>query len=194
MVRMQPVASSSGERILFEERMRWPWRNLLLITLFAELVATAIVVLGHPTTGSTIFGYAAGTAGCAFWIALFQVSARRLWFRVGERTCAFGRCPPVPVSAIRDVERVDGRAEVQQQVDTLGKGAAFLGASANPKLMGVLVPPRSDHAVVVRVDPAASRTETFLLGSRRPRELVEALELTRESTALGSRHGSPRHT
>jgi hypothetical protein len=172
---MSSPADQHGERILFEERTWVPWWTIALMFAFAEGAAIAIFLITKPNLTSALIGFAVATGSAAFWGTWFKLGARRVWNRVGERTLRFGRARPVPVEAVREVRPVTGRREVKRLKVRLRRGARFFGATWNPNLKGILAPPGTKTAVLVRVDPSASRTRIFLLGTHHPDELLAAL-------------------
>jgi hypothetical protein len=169
------VGFPAGERILYREHLWTPWWLNVYMFVLCEGSAAVIILTTHPSLGSDIFGLFASTAIPVAVVGLFTVAAHRTWNVVGERTWRFGRARAFPVSAVRSVTVMRGRKQVDREKRRLRGNARFFGSSSNPALKGILAPPRTETAVRVEVDPAVSHTQTFLVGTRDPDRLIEAL-------------------
>ena len=169
------MSAPADDRVLFAEQMWVPWQATASIIALPTVIAAAIVVIAHPDATSTIIGMTAMPSIGIAVAALFVLGARRVVNRVGEQTLRLGRARPVPVQAIREVRLVEGSREITRLRRRLRGDAAFFGSSFNPALKGILAPPRCESAVLIRVDPQAGPTHTFLVGTRRPNELLAAL-------------------
>jgi hypothetical protein len=179
-----PPPELAGDRMRFVERARFPWWPLLAIAGFLWLVVLVIVFATDPDTASIVFGVVAAAVISVLFVGGFQLGARRLGVFVGERQAQFARSAPIPVAAIREVELVEGRRRIKRLKEELAREAGMhVGSAAgNPGIKGIMVPPGSDQAVLVRVDPEASNTPVFLLASKRPQELRDTL---RDVAGLG---------
>lgn len=179
------MTSSAQGRELFREQYWAPRRPAIVIVLYCQAVFWAIFLIGHPSRGSAIGGFVFMTLMPIGIGIAFEMGARHVWFVVGERTLTFGRVPPFPASAVRDFELLSGKRRIDKvRLQIRGRSTQWnMRTRPNPNLRGSLAPKGVDHAVLIHVDPAAARmeTNTFLIGTRRPEELVSAL---REATGL----------
>lgn len=145
-----------------------------------------------------------------FWAIVFWISIARRWIRVDERALRIGDRKPIPLAEITDARIVEGRelrrlrqAVIQGRDPTPAASAlpavpAAGGALGSLALgysllrrrrsragntWGMLAEPWMRHAVLVAA-PRNPRAPVLLIGTRRPHDLLAALERSPAPAAL----------
>lgn len=173
----EPPPEMNDERLLFVERAAFPWWPLLSLAGFVWIVVLALALTTRTDRASLIFTLVTAALISVLLIGSFKLGARRLGIVVGERHAHFARAQSFLVSAITEVELVEGRRRIKRLKERLAAeaGMRLFRTAGNRGLKGIMVPPGTKQAVLVRVDPAACDTPVFLLATQRPRELVDVL-------------------
>jgi Protein of unknown function (DUF3093) len=159
----------------FEERLWYPTWPFVLLLGFCCLVGVVGGVVTDTDATGWIWVFAALIGSVLFWATLLKLSYRRLYTRVGEHTLELGRNIVVPRESVRESRIVEG-AELKQLKAELREGGNFFNAGHNPRLRGLVMMPGAKTAVYLKIDPPIRETDTFVVATKRPEELLAAVQ------------------
>jgi hypothetical protein len=163
-----------NESTLFEERLWYPTRPIVLLLGFCYLVLVVVGLLVHADLNAWIRGFAVCTLGIPAIGAVFKLSYRRLITRVHEHTLEVGREFMIPRESVREPQIVSGQ-ELKRLTNELRRGPTVVSGSRNPQLRGLVLTAGTKTALFFRVDPPVQGTAMFIVSTRRPDELLAAV-------------------
>lgn len=168
------------------------------IFVLVPMAIASPLIYQHPDSGvAWILPPACGL----FLAIVFWVSTARRWIRVDDRSLRIGDRKPIPLRELAGARIVEGRelrrarqAMIQGRglspaaagleavpaaggaLGSLALGASLLrGRSRYGNTWGMLAQPWMRHAVLIDA-PTDARAPILLVGTRRPEELLAALE------------------
>lgn len=172
MVTMTPM---DDERVLFEERLWYPTWPILILLGFLYVVAIGEALVGSTDTTGWIIALAFPPVVAIVVGAVFKWIYRRLVTRVGEQTMELSRDRVVPRESVQEARIVSGD-ELKRLRHELRRGANLVNANRSARLRGLVTMPGVKTAVYLRVDPPVKGTGEFLIATRRPEELLAAVQ------------------
>jgi Protein of unknown function (DUF3093) len=159
----------------FDERLWYPtWPFVALFAFGCAVILVEGFVTNTDGTG-WIWGFAVVTIGVFLWAVVLKLGYRRLHTTVDDRSVLVGRGIRVPRESVKEARIVSG-SELKGLKAELREGANLVNTSRKPALRGLVMMPGAKTAVYLRIDPPVRETSTFVVATRRPQELLAALQ------------------